>query len=128
MSYPALVFSLLPVLPLFIPSIPFSSLYCPSLFFPTFSSIVSFTLFNFCSRQARGEVIASISTISSVEDFVVPARELERRLLELCMAEILTDIERSGQTGVKETNSALQVIKLLDDFIFTSGNFIETLV
>ena len=71
--------------------------------------------------QARGEVIASISTISSVEDFIVPSRELERRLLELSLAQVLEDIERSGETGVKETVSAQQVIKLVDDFIFTSG-------
>ena len=75
------------------------------------------------SLQARGEVIASVSTISSVEDFIVSSRELERRLLELSLAEVLNDIERSGETGVKETMSALQVIKLVDDFIFTSGEF-----
>ena len=75
------------------------------------------------SLQARGEVIASVSTISSVEDFIVPSRELERRLLELSLAEVLNDIERSGETGVKETIIALQVIKLVDDFIFTSGEF-----
>ncbi len=71
--------------------------------------------------QARGEVIASVSTISSVEDFIVPSRELERRLLELSLAQVLADIEKSGETGVKETMSASQVIKLVDDFIFTSG-------
>ncbi|CAB4032624.1 Hypothetical predicted protein, partial [Paramuricea clavata] len=72
--------------------------------------------------KARGEVIASVSTISSVEDFIVPSRELERRLLELSLAQVLEDIERSGETGVKESMSALQVIKLVDDFIFTSGS------
>ena len=69
-------------------------------------------------------MIACISTINSLEDFLVPYRELERRLLELCLAEILQDIQKSGQTGVKETTSALQVTKLLDDFIFTSGLFV----
>lgn len=62
-----------------------------------------------------------MSTISSVEDFIVPSRELERRLLELSLAQVLDDIEKSGETGVKETMSALQVIKLVDDFVFTSG-------
>ena len=52
----------------------------------------------------------------------MPSRELERRLLELCMQEILGEIGKSGETGGKETTSALQVMKLLDDFIFTSGS------
>ena len=78
--------------------------------------------------KARGEVIASISTIRSVEDFIVPSRELERRLLELCLAQVLEDIERSGETGAKESMSALQVIKLVDDFIFTSGSIAGSVV
>ena len=78
----------------------------------------------FTFQQVRGEVIASVSTISSVDDFIVPSRELERRLLELSLSQVLCDIKKSGETGAKETMSAVEVIKLVDDFIFTSGEIL----
>lgn len=72
--------------------------------------------------QVRGQAIAAVSIISSAETFLVPHRVIERRLLELCLQGAVHDIKVSGQTGEAETQNALMVMRLVEDFIFTSGN------
>lgn len=53
---------------------------------------------------------------------MVSHRVIERRLLELCLRGAVQDIEVSGQTGESETQNALMVMRLVEDFIFTPGN------
>jgi len=72
--------------------------------------------------QNRGQVITAVSTIASSETFVYPSRAIERRLLEMCLQAVVQDIQRSGQTGESETNNALMTMRLVEDFVFTSGN------
>lgn len=72
--------------------------------------------------QVRGQAIAAVSIISSAETFLVPHRVIERRLLELCLQGAVQDIKVSGQTGESETQNALMVMRLVEDFIFTPGN------
>ena len=71
--------------------------------------------------QVRGQAIAAVSIISSAESFLVPHRAVERRLLELCLQGAVEDIRVSGQTGEAETQNALMVMRLVEDFIFTPG-------
>ena len=47
---------------------------------------------------------------------------LERKLFELCVQGAMEDIRRSGETGASETQNALRVTRLVDDFLFTPGN------
>ena len=70
----------------------------------------------------RGQAIAAVSIISSAETFLVPFRVVERRLLELCLQGAVQDIKVSGQTGEAETQNALMVMRLVEDFLFTPGN------
>ena len=70
----------------------------------------------------RGQAIAAVSIISSAESFLIPPRVVERRLLELCLQGAVQDIKVSGQTGEAETQDALMVMRLVEDFIFTPGN------
>ena len=53
---------------------------------------------------------------------MVSHRVIERRLLELCLRGAVQDIEVSKQTGESETQNALMVMRLVEDFIFTPGN------
>ncbi|KAJ7380516.1 Neurobeachin-like protein 1 [Desmophyllum pertusum] len=69
--------------------------------------------------KVRGQAIAAVSIISSAETFLVPHRVIERRLLELCLQGAVQDINVSGQTGEAETQNALMVMRLVEDFIFT---------
>ncbi|KAK3708098.1 hypothetical protein QZH41_019181, partial [Actinostola sp. cb2023] len=69
----------------------------------------------------RGQVITAVSTIASSEIFVYPSRVIERRLLEMSLRAVVDDIQRSGQTGASETNNALMIMRLVEDFLFTSG-------
>ncbi|RMX38939.1 hypothetical protein pdam_00016423 [Pocillopora damicornis] len=69
--------------------------------------------------KVRGQAIAAVSIISSAESFLVSHRVIERRLLELCLRGAVQDIEVSGQTGESETQNALMVMRLVEDFIFT---------
>ncbi|XP_068687514.1 neurobeachin-like protein 1 [Montipora foliosa] len=69
--------------------------------------------------KVRGQAIAAVSIISSAESFLVPHRAVERRLLELCLQGAVEDIRVSGQTGEAETQNALMVMRLVEDFIFT---------
>jgi len=69
--------------------------------------------------KVRGQAIAAVSIISSAESFVIPPRVVERRLLELCLQGAVQDIKVSGQTGEAETQDALMVMRLVEDFIFT---------
>lgn len=69
----------------------------------------------------RGQAIAAVSIISSAETFLVPFRVVERRLLELCLQGAVQDIKVSGQTGEAETQNALMVMRLVEDFLFTPG-------
>lgn len=71
--------------------------------------------------QVRGQAIAAVSIISSAESFLVPSRAVERRLLELCLQGAVEDVKVSGQTGEAETQNALMVMRLVEDFIFTPG-------
>lgn len=70
----------------------------------------------------RGQAIAAVSIISSAETFLVPFRVVERRLLELCLQGAVQDIKVSGQTGEAETQNALMVMRLVEDFLFTPGS------
>lgn len=70
----------------------------------------------------RGQAIAAVSIISSAETFLVPHRVIERRLLELCLQGAVHDIKVSGQSGEAETQNALMVMRLVEDFIFTPGD------
>ena len=71
--------------------------------------------------QVRGQAIAAVSILSSAESFLVPSRAVERRLLELCLQGAVEDVTVSGQTGEAETQNALMVMRLVEDFIFTPG-------
>ena len=52
-----------------------------------------------------------------------PAKLVERQLMELCIRGAIQDIKISGQTGVSETKNAVQVMRLIEDFLFVSGTF-----
>ena len=52
---------------------------------------------------------------------MVPSRVVERRLLELCVQGAVQDIRVSGETAAAETQNALMVMRLVEDFLFTSG-------
>lgn len=73
----------------------------------------------------RGQAIAAVSIISSAESFLVPPRIVERRLLELCLQGAIQDIRGSGQTGEAETQDALMVMRLVEDFIFSPGMVLD---
>ena len=93
----------------------------------SFKNACKNALFSLINLQQRGQPIAAVSRIASDETFLRPSRVIERNLLELCVLGALEDINRSGETGVSQTMNAVQVMKLVNDFLFTPGDALTSL-
>ena len=57
--------------------------------------------------------------------FIIPMLSIERQLYEMCLEASLRSIEQSTQPFAVDTQNAVQILRLVEDFLISTGMNIQ---